>query len=181
MRLVVGLGNPGKEYEISKHNIGFICLDAYAKANRLKFTKSIKWKGEVVKLPDAILLKPRTFMNNSGQAVRAVLDYYHLLPKKMGLFRSKDADLSDTLIVIHDDLDIDLGKIKVAVGSRSAGHNGVQSIINHTKTLTFKRLRLGVRTAEREKIPADKFVLQKFKSEELAAIRGLLPDIKKEL
>jgi PTH1 family peptidyl-tRNA hydrolase len=60
MRLVVGLGNPGKEYENSKHNIGFICLDAYAKASRLKFTKSIKWKGEVVKLPDAILLKPRT-------------------------------------------------------------------------------------------------------------------------
>ncbi len=179
MRIIVGLGNPGEQYAKTRHNIGWIMLDEIL--GEVKWSLNKKWNALVYEQGGDIYLKPQTFMNNSGQAVRAVLDYYHLLPKKMGLFRSKDADLSDTLIVIHDDLDIDLGKIKVAVGSRSAGHNGVQSIINHTKTLTFKRLRLGVRTAEREKIPADKFVLQKFKSEELAAIRGLLPDIKKEL
>lgn len=179
MRIIVGLGNPGEQYVKTRHNIGWIMLDEILGEARWSFNK--KWNALVYEQGGDIYLKPQTFMNNSGQAVRAALDYYHLLPKKMGLFRSKDADLSDTLIVIHDDLDIDLGKMKVAVGSRSAGHNGVQSIINHTKTLTFKRLRLGVRTAEREKIPADKFVLQKFKSEELAAIRDLLPDIKKEL
>jgi PTH1 family peptidyl-tRNA hydrolase len=179
MRIIVGLGNPGEQYAKTRHNIGWIILDEIL--GEVKWSLNKKWNALVCEQGGDIYLKPQTFMNNSGQAVRAVLDYYHLLPKKMGLFRSKDADLSDTLVVIHDDLDIDLGKMKVAVGSRSAGHNGVQSIINHTKTLTFKRLRLGVRTAERERIPADKFVLQKFKSEELSAIRTLLPDIKKEL
>lgn len=179
MKIIVGLGNPGEQYARSRHNIGWLILDSIL--GDVKWTLNKKWNALVYEQGGDLYLKPQTFMNNSGMAVRAALDYYHLLPKKLKLFSTKDADLSDTLIVIHDDLDIDLSKMKVAVGSRSAGHNGVQSIINYTKTLNFKRLRVGVRTEEREHIPADKFVLGRFKAEELKQIERLLPDIKREL
>ena len=85
-------------------------------------------------------------MNNSGQAIQAILSYYKLLPKKLGLIKQKDSNLSDILTIIHDDIDIELGNHKTSVNSRSAGHNGVQSIINHLKTKNFKRIRIGVRT-----------------------------------
>ncbi len=179
MRIIVGLGNPGEQYAKTRHNIGWLLLDEIL--GDVKWSLNKKWNALVYEQGGDLYIKPQTFMNNSGSAVRAALDYYHLLPKKMGFFSTKDSDLSDVLVVVHDDLDIDLGKMKVAVGSRSAGHNGVQSIINHTKTLNFKRLRIGVRTVERERIPADKFVLQKFKAEELDEIKKLLPDIKQEI
>jgi len=179
MKIIVGLGNPGEQYAKTRHNIGWLILDSIL--GEVKWSLHKKWNALVYEQGGDIYLKPQTYMNNSGQAVRAVLDYYHLLPKKLGLFSSKNSDLSDVLLVIHDDLDIDLGKMKVAVGSRSAGHNGVQSIINHTKTLNFKRLRVGVRTPEREKIPADKFVLQRFRADELDAIEKLLGEIKEKI
>ena len=179
MKIIVGLGNPGEQYARTRHNIGWLILDSIL--GDVKWSLNKKWNALVYEQGGDVYLKPQTFMNNSGMAVRAALDYYHLLPKKMGIFSTKDSDLSDVLLVIHDDLDIDLGKMKVAVGSRSAGHNGVQSIINHTKTLSFKRLRIGIRTDEREHIPADKFVLGRFKPAELKEIDGLIDDIKKEI
>jgi PTH1 family peptidyl-tRNA hydrolase len=120
-------------------------------------------------------------MNNSGQAVRAVLDYYGLLPKKLGMFKVKDSDLAEALTVIHDDLDIDFGKYKVAVDSRSAGHNGVQSVIDYLHTKNFKRVRLGIRTELLEKIPAEKFVLARFTDEESKIIRDLIFNLKNEI
>ena len=113
-------------------------------------------------------------MNNSGDAVAAVLSYYKLLPKKLGLIKTANADLSEILTVIHDDLDIELGKYKVSVNSRSAGHKGVQSIIDRLKTQNYKRLRIGIRAPGMEKIPADKFVMQKFNSEEKNIINRLI-------
>jgi PTH1 family peptidyl-tRNA hydrolase len=179
MKIIVGLGNPGEQYAKTRHNVGWLLLDLIL--GEVKWTFNKKWNALVYEHGGDLYLKPQTFMNNSGLAVSAVLNYYHLLPKKMGLFSRKDSDLVDTLTVIHDDLDIDLGKLKVAVGSRSAGHNGVQSIIDQTKTLNFKRIRVGLRTADRENIPADTFVLGRFRPEELKEIEKLATDIKSEI
>ncbi|MFH0993433.1 MAG: aminoacyl-tRNA hydrolase [bacterium] len=130
MKLVVGLGNPGKEYAKSKHNIGFMVLSSYAAANKLSFTKSIKFHGELVKLSDAVLLKPKTFMNNSGLAVRAVAAYYGI----------KNEDI----LVISDDLDLPFQKIRLRERGSAGGHNGLKSIIDHLQNNEFKRLRIGI-------------------------------------
>ncbi|MCK7485598.1 MAG: aminoacyl-tRNA hydrolase [Bacillus subtilis] len=117
MRLIVGLGNPGKTYQWSKHNMGFLCLDAYAKAHNLTFAKEAKFLGEIVKGETFVLLKPRTFMNLSGQSVRAVADYFKIAP----------ADI----LVVSDDMDIPLFKIRIREQGSAGGHNGLKSIIEH--------------------------------------------------
>ncbi|OGF24244.1 hypothetical protein A3H66_01745 [Candidatus Falkowbacteria bacterium RIFCSPLOWO2_02_FULL_45_21] len=177
MRIIVGLGNPGPEYENTRHNIGFMALDALAKELGLKWENSKKFKAEIAKSPEYILVKPQNFMNNSGECVAAVLSYYLKRPLKQppldkGPLRPQSEArgwgdiLADILTVIHDDLDIELGKLKISVDSRSAGHKGVESIISQLKTKNFKRIRIGVRTPTLKKIPADKFVLQKFNDKE---------------
>ncbi|MDD4271597.1 MAG: aminoacyl-tRNA hydrolase [Patescibacteria group bacterium] len=181
MNIVVGLGNPGKQYEITRHNAGFMAINALAKELGLAWSANKKFKAEIAEGQGLILIKPQTFMNNSGQAAAAVLSYYKLLPKKLGILKTADADLSNILTVIHDDLDIELGKYKISLDSRSAGHNGVQSIIDYLKTKNFKRIRLGIRTPALEKIPADKYVLGKFNATELKIIQGQISQIKKEL
>ena len=93
------------------------------------------------------------------------------LPKKLGLLQKKDSNLSGVFTVIHDDLDIELGKYKISVDSRSAGHNGVQSIINHLKTKNFKRIRIGIKNKKPAQMPAKQYVLQKFNEEELKNIK----------
>ena len=174
MEIIVGLGNPGKKYKLTRHNIGFMAIDALAKRLDLTWQNNKKFSAEVAKNNNTILVKPLTFMNNSGQAVQAILSFYKLLPKKFGLLKTADADLSEILTVIHDDLDIELGKYKISLDSRSAGHKGVQSIINQLKTKNFKRIRIGIKAPELEKIPADKFILQKFSQEELKIIKSVI-------
>ncbi len=197
MKIITGLGNPGEKYKKTRHNSGFMTVDALAEQLGLTWEKNKKFNAEIAKpkrsnlqigksqfgdwISDTILIKPMTYMNNSGQAVQAVLSYYKLLPKKLGLIKQKDSDLSEILTVIHDDIDIELGKYKISTDSRSAGHNGVQSIINHLKTKNFKRIRIGVRTELINKMPADKFVLQNFKEEELKIISDLIPEIVSKL
>jgi len=166
MKLIAGLGNPGKLYNQTRHNVGFLALDALAKKLGLKWETSKKLKAISAKNADIILLKPQTFMNNSGLAVAAALAYYKLGP--------------ENLTVIHDDLDIPLGKYKISTDSRSAGHKGVESIIDRLKTKNFKRIRIGVKTSELEKIPADKFVLQKFASREKKTIQELIAGLIQE-
>ena len=177
MNIIVGLGNPGKKYELTRHNVGFIALDAIAKKLELEWQENKKLKAKIAKNQNLILVKPLTFVNNSGQAVQAILSYYKLLPKKLGLLKKKNSDLSDILTVIHDDIDITLGKYKIPIGSRSAGHNGVQSIINYLKTKNFKRIRIGIRTEMINKISPEKFVLQKFNQEELETIKKLITEL----
>ncbi len=181
MNIIVGLGNPGKKYELTRHNVGFIALDAIAKKLELEWQENKKLKAKIAKNQNLILVKPLTFVNNSGQAVQAILSYYKLLPKKLGLLKKKNSDLSDILTVIHDDIDITLGKYKIPIGSRSAGHNGVQSIINYLKTKNFKRVRIGIKTDAINKIPAEKFVLQKFNQEELETIKKLITELITEI
>jgi len=181
MNIIVGLGNPGKQYENTRHNAGFMAANALTKRLGLNWETNKKFKAEMARSQGLILIKPQDFMNNSGFSVAAVLSYYKLLPKKLGILKTANADLSEILTVIHDDLDIELGKYKISIDSRSAGHKGVESIITQLKTKNFKRLRIGIRTPTLEKIPADKFVLQKFNDEEEKKILDLVAEIIKQI
>ena len=158
MKLIVGLGNPGKQYEKTRHNIGFMVLDALQK--ELSEYKINKWElskkfnaeicGVTVSHNDKIILaKPLTFMNDSGIAVQLIAHFYQLSHRD--------------IIVVHDDKDIALGEIKVQTDRSSAGHNGVQSIIDHIGTQDFTRVRVGIKRAnERGMQDTAKFVLSKF-------------------
>ena len=179
MKIIVGLGNPGAQYDKTRHNVGFKILDSIVGEANWHLDK--KFNAYVCEKNGDLFIKPLTFMNKSGESVAAVLNYYHLIPKKLGIFKTKDADLTEILTVVHDDLDVDLGKFKIALNSSSAGHNGVQSIINYLKTKNFKRIRVGVRTELRAKMPADKFVLGRFSEEELKNINTLLPDLSSQI
>lgn len=181
MDIIIGLGNPGEQYKHTRHNAGFMAVDALANQLGLIWAASKKFKAETTQGQGLMLIKPQDFMNNSGNTTAAVLSYYKLLPKKLGILKTANADLSKILTVIHDDLDIELGKYKISLDSRSAGHKGVESIITQLKTKNFKRLRIGIRTPEIEKIPADKFVLQKFNDAEKNIINDLIIKIVKEI
>jgi len=154
MKLVVGLGNPGRKYKDTKHNVGFMCLDHYAKQNSAKFKKDNKFYGESLKLANVILLKPHTFMNLSGQSVRATMDYYNI-------------DIEDVLI-IYDDLALPLGKTRLREKGSAGGHNGIKSIISHIGTQEFKRVRIGIDS--NPMIEAKDYVLGKFSKKEKQAI-----------
>ena len=151
MKLVVGLGNPGKQYEQTKHNIGFMCLDYYANKHKETFKFERKFNGETLKLGNVVLLKPHTFMNLSGDSIRLVMQYY-------------DIDVED-ILVIYDDLDLPLGKLRLREQGGPGGHNGVKSIIQTLKTEEFKRVRIGIDS--NPMIAAKDYVLGKFSKAEL--------------
>lgn len=150
MRIYVGLGNPGSEYKQTRHNFGFDVIDALAKKTGAKLKKS-KFEADIAEfiLADEklLLVKPMTFMNNSGKAVKQILDYYKIPASK--------------LTIIYDDVDLELGTFKTT-GKSSAGHKGVQSIFDYLKTEDIARFRLGLRTLAPQQLPTDIFVLQKF-------------------
>lgn len=140
MKLIVGLGNPGKDYKNTRHNVGFMFLDEFAKQNSLKFKVDLAFKCEITntRINDEIvyLIKPLTYMNNSGISVYNVSNYYKI--------DSKD------ILVIHDDLDLELGRIRFRNHGTSGGHKGVQSIINETGTSDFSRLKVGISKVDKE-------------------------------
>ena len=150
MRLIVGLGNPGKKYKDTKHNIGFMCLDNYAKENSLTFKMENKFRGEWLKEDNLVLLKPHTFMNLSGESIRLVMDYYNI-------------DVEDVLI-IYDDLALPLGKLRLREKGSPGGHNGIKSIVNHMGTKEFQRVRIGIDS--NPLIDAKDYVLGKFSKED---------------
>jgi len=145
MYYIVGLGNPGEEYELTRHNTGRLALADYAKNNKVIF--------------------PDTFMNNSGKALKNLI---------------KSKKMAEHLIVVHDDLDLSLGRFKIVFGRDSAGHKGVESIIKNIKTKDFIRIRVGTSpvtpSGKIKKPPAEKVInhiLGKFKPKELAIIKKL--------
>lgn len=165
-KIIVALGNPETQHEKSRHNAGWLAVDKYIK--RINWQREKKFNALIAKEFDKIFVKPLTYMNLSGDSVIKIMNYYKLLPKKYGFINIKNSDLNDRLLVIHDDLDINLGEYKISTDSSSAGHRGVQSIINRLNTKKFTRLRLGIKTITlRQIVPAEKFVLQKFSDEEL--------------
>ncbi len=181
MITIVGLGNPGVKYKKTRHNVGFMATDHLAQMYDVLFNMEKKFKAMSARLPFATLLKPETYMNNSGESVRAFLAYYKQIPKKYGVLKQKDVDFSDKLVVIHDDLDIELGEYKVSMDSRSGGHKGVESIILHLKTKKFKRIRIGIKPFD-NKIEIKNYVLEKFSPNELSKINVIIKKvIKNEL
>ncbi len=172
MKLITGLGNPGKQYENTRHNAGFTMLDELQKSLALPpFQENSKFNALISEatLNDEKILfvKPQSFMNKSGEVVKKVMDFYKI-PK-------------ENLVVLQDDLDINLGAFKVSLDCSAAGHNGIQSIIDSIGSQQFKRIRLGIEGTEKKKeriIPGDVFVLQNFSDEELAAIKKLSEEIK---
>lgn len=133
VKLIVGLGNPGKQYETTKHNIGFLVLDALAanlglSFNKTKF-KSIYAEGNIG-TEKVILVKPQTFMNLSGESVRPWMDYFDLT--------------EEDVVIIYDDMDLPVGKIRLRIQGGHGGHNGVKSLIQHMGTKNFNRIRVGV-------------------------------------
>jgi len=176
MKIIVALGNPGEQYQNTRHNAGWLALDFVL--GPVKWSENKKFSALTYEDGDCLFVKPQTFMNNSGQSVRKFLDYYKLLPKRLGFLAKKDVDLNDVLTVIHDDLDLDLGNYKIATDSGSAGHRGVQSIIDHLKTKKFSRLRLGIKNELlRTHIPPEDFVLKAFSREEKDKLKDLIGGI----
>jgi len=154
MKLVVGLGNPGKKYQNTKHNIGFMCLDFYAKNNKVSFKKENKFGGESLKIGNLVLLKPHTFMNLSGESIQKVMQFY-------------DVQLENVLI-IYDDLSLPLGKIRLREKGSAGGHNGIKSVIQHLHTEEFKRVKVGIDS--NPLIETKNYVLSKFSKSELKEI-----------
>ncbi len=133
MQLIVGLGNPGGEYKDTRHNIGFMVVEKLAKEigkDTATWEEKDKFKSVVARAGDVLLVKPIIFMNNSGLAVSSIVQFYKLKP--------------DDVWVIHDDIDLPLGKIRIRTGGGSAGHNGIESIIKELKSDAFVRFRMGI-------------------------------------
>lgn len=176
MKIIVGLGNPGDDYKTMRHNIGWLALDNLL--GDVKWSMSKKFNALTYEEGDFLYVKPLTFMNNSGQAVQKILSYYKLLPKNFGILNKKGADLNDVLVVIQDDLDINFGDLKMATDSSSAGHRGIQSIIDHLKTQRFTRIRLGIKNELLKiHIPTEKFVLQPFNHDEKERLKEIFSKI----
>ncbi len=133
IRLIVGLGNPGREYEDTRHNAGFWFVDLLARATGASFAKESKFHGEVAKAGSGTnnvwLLKPNTFMNRSGQAVGALAKFYQITPEE--------------ILVAHDEMDLPAGGVKMKIGG-AAGSNGIKDIVSHLGTKEFWRLRIGI-------------------------------------
>lgn len=181
MKVIIGLGNPGDKYKNTRHNVGFDVLDILAEELGLNWQEDKKKKALIAHDNKYILVKPMSYMNLSGEPTKAVLSYYSILPKNFKIFSVQDSDLSEILTIIHDDIDIDFGTYKKSIDSRSAGHNGVQSIINNLKTKNFNRYRVGIKNKNIEFIPKDKFVLQRFSREEKDVLSHLYKEIVRDL
>ena len=134
IRLIVGLGNPGPQYEATRHNVGFWFVDALAARNDAQFRLENKFQGLLCRLlvsgQDLRLLKPTTFMNRSGQSLAAVVRYFEIPPEQV--------------LVAHDELDLPVGTLRLKQGGGHAGHNGLRDIINALGTRDFWRLRIGI-------------------------------------
>ena len=134
MYVIVGLGNPGREYENTRHNIGFRVVDAIADRYNIgvneKKHRALIGKG-VIEGQKVVLVKPQTYMNLSGESVRSVIDYYKV-------------EETDELIVVYDDISLDVGKLRIRKKGSAGGHNGIKSIIAHLGHDTFQRIKMGV-------------------------------------
>jgi len=175
MNFIVGLGNPGKEYDKSRHNLGFMLLDHLAQRWQLQFSVQKKCFAEIAKHNQTYLVKPQTFMNDSGRAVQAMTKYY--------------ADQADTsvaeypnLFVAFDDLDLEVGQVKIQYGKGPKIHNGLTSIYDHLKTNQFWHVRIGADGRQGDRmIPPTQYVLSRFSAEEKPLIESMFQTITTEI
>ncbi len=164
MRLIVGLGNPGRKYAQTRHNLGFVVTGAL-----LQKHSDSKWKNDekhhaltqevMINSQQITFMQPHTFMNNSGKSVRSYTDYYKISP--------------NDIAVIYDDKDLPLGKLRVRFGGSAGGHKGIQSIIDSLGTDEFLRIRLGI-GVEAQSMPTEDFVLAPFDASEEKAVRTMI-------
>lgn len=163
--IIVGLGNIGKAYEETHHNVGFMALDEVAKANQLLFLEEKKFQAYICEYYNGknkhYFVKPTTYMNLSGIAIKTILDYY----KKT----------NEDLFVIYDDLDLPLGEIRIRKTGSSGGHNGVKSIIENLNTKDFARLRIGIQ--KQKEMNTIDYVLSKFSKKEKEVMQRTLEKV----
>jgi PTH1 family peptidyl-tRNA hydrolase len=165
--LIVGLGNPETKYELTRHNAGFLALDHFAATHSLEL-HGARWQGlycrSRVKGARVILLKPQTYMNRSGECVSRFAHYYKIAPKQ--------------ILVLHDDLDLARGRIKVTARGGAGGHNGIRSIIRHLGTQDFSRVKIGIGRPEATEngraISVERYVLSRFSDREQAIVNDQL-------
>jgi peptidyl-tRNA hydrolase, PTH1 family len=172
MKLIVGLGNPGDKYQNTRHNLGFAVVDNFAKqfsSLNFQFSNNKQLKSEILKTNDLVLAKPQTFMNNSGMAVSQLASYFKIAISE--------------IIVVHDDLDLPLGKIKIRTGGSAAGHHGVESIIKYLGDDKFNRIRLGIGNlhslaGERKSkhFNVEEFVVNEFDPSETVKIKKIIKE-----
>ncbi len=161
-RLIVGLGNPGETYRDTRHNIGFMVLDEIARRLGAAFREEKRWAGMVAKFAGGYLLKPLTFMNDSGRSVQSVGHFYKASPEQT--------------LVVYDDVDLPLGRLRFRTNGSAAGHNGIRSLISSLGTQEFPRLKVGISPADGR--PAgDRMVghvLGKFRPEEQTELQTVI-------
>ena len=180
MKLIVGLGNPGEKYEKTRHNLGFIVIEQFLKdfepARNTLWTDNKKFKSDICQiewqprhgtLQKVILAKPKTYMNNSGMAVSILAKFYKIKP--------------ENILIVHDELDLPLEYLKIRFGGSSAGHNGVESVIDALGTEKFWRLRLGIgqeknhtEMAKYKVKNTEDYVLSGFRAQEKGKIKHLI-------
>lgn len=158
--LIVGLGNPGRQYEETRHNVGFMVLDRLAASSGATFQSSPKWQSHLAKLPESgtLLLKPQTFMNLSGRAIQQILSFHKWTPEQM--------------LVIYDDVALPLGTLRFREKGSAGGHNGIKSIIQHLGTDVFPRLKLGIGGSQPGEMTGH--VLGKFSPDERPLLENML-------
>ncbi len=173
VKLIIGLGNPGNKYEHNRHNAGFLAIDDYLK-NIQSINCQSSFKAQICELhfgaQKVFFVKPQTFMNLSGEAAKAIADFYKV-------------DASKDILVVHDDVDLPFGNLRATDSSSAAGHNGVQNIIDTLSTQNFHRIRIGVESRTDKTIPpTESFVLQNFSGEELKKLQAdVFPKVKEEI
>ncbi|MDD3722660.1 MAG: aminoacyl-tRNA hydrolase [Lutibacter sp.] len=162
MKLIIGLGNFEDKYLFTRHNAGFIMADFFARTHNQTFKQEKKLKSLIAKFKlndeDIILVKPLTYMNLSGEAVAAVMNFYKI-------------PLKDVL-VIYDDISLDLGVVRFRSSGSDGGHNGIKSIIGYLGTTQFDRLKIGI--GPQPNIPSEAYVLQNFTQDELNVLKKVL-------
>ncbi len=163
MKLIVGLGNVGKEYVFTRHNVGFMVLDKIAERYSLRFKKSNIFKAYLVKSDlfkeKIMLVKPSTFMNNSGACVKKIVTHWKINVEE--------------ILIVYDDVDLPLGRIRFRIKGRSAGHKGMESVIQHLGSERIKRLKIGIGRPHNRKDITD-YVLSSFSEEEKDTIEDVL-------
>jgi len=182
MILIIGLGNPGKRYKNTRHNIGFRIVDKFKEINNFPdFKLSKKFNSLIseglISNKKVILAKPQTFMNESGKAVKSLTNFYKTT--KTVLARPNFKETWCGLVVIHDDIDLPLEKIKIAENRGAAGHKGVESIVKEIGTKNFIRIRVGIKSTNNKQtiknyLNVEKFVLQKFSKKEERNIKKII-------
>ena len=158
--LIVGLGNPGREYEKTRHNAGFIAMDFFANKKAIGYVEKFGGLFNKIRVGDneVFLLKPLTYMNNSGQSVIQVVNFYKINPSDV--------------VVMHDDMDIPVGDVRYKTKGSAGGHNGIKSIIQHLGTQEFKRVKIGV--SKPVEMNVVDYVLGKFSKEDRKLIDNVI-------